>query len=187
MAIKFDFNKLRTAITGFETGTDTSFGTLTSGEQAIHTPKMRLSRPVIALSNASAVTRTLTTAESGTLYTVDLSAVDNNITITLPTAGNSAGVYYDFCFTVDSDDDADFILTTGADAVDFYGTIAHGAANSTARDIDGDASKLTIDGSASQDLEGMRITCLCDGANWHLTGYNTVAIATASVVLSASA
>ena len=83
--------------------------------------------------------------------------------------------------------DADFILTTGADAVDFYGTIAHGAANSTARDVDGDASKLTIDGSASQDLEGMRMTVLCDGANWHLTGYNTVAIATASVVLSASA
>jgi|TARA_R100000231_G_C5327697_1_gene165357 hypothetical protein len=187
MAIKFDFNKLRTAIKKFTAGVDTSNGALAAGDEAKFAPHMVVARPVEALTNASAVTRQLTTAESGTLYTVDLSAVDNDITITLPTAATSAGVYYDFCFLVDSDDDADFILTTGADAVDFYGTIAHGAANSTARDVDGDASKLTIDGSASQDLEGMRITCLCDGANWHLTGYNTVAIATASVVLSASA
>ena len=146
-------------------------------------------RNVEAITNASAVTRTLTTAESGKLFTLDMSTVDNNVTITLPlaTTAGTAGVYYDFCFLVDSDDDADFILTTGADAVDFYGSIVHGAANSTSRDIDGDASKLTVDGSASQDLEGMRMTVLCDGANWHLTGYNTVAVATASVVLSATA
>lgn len=187
MAIKFDFNKLRTAIQKFTVGVDTQNGALAAGDEAKFAPHMQVARPVEALNNASAVTRTLTTAESGTLYTVDLSAVDNDITITLPTAASSAGVYYDFCFLVDSDDDADFILTTGADAVDFYGTIAHGAANSTHRDVDGDASKLTVDGSASQDLEGMRITCLCDGANWHLTGYNTVAIGTASVALSASA
>ena len=186
MALKFSFNKLRTAVGGFFE-MDSTKDTLGAGEQAIYTPKLFSARPVDSITNASVVTRTLLAAESGTLYTLDMSAVDNNVTITLPAASSSAGVYYDFCFLVDSDDDADFILTTGIDAVDFYGTIAHGAANSTARDIDGDASKLTIDGSASQDLEGMRMTVLCDGANWHVTGYNTVAIATASVVLSASA
>jgi len=187
MALKFDFSKLRSAVKNFTVGTDVTNGSLTVGEEAKFTPHMRLARPVEAINNVAAVTRTLTTVESGTLFTLDMSSVDNNVTITLPAASSSAGVYFDFCFLVNSDDDADFILTTGVDAVDFYGTIAHGAANSTARDVDGDASKLTIDGSASQDLEGMRITCLCDGANWHLTGYNTVAIATASVVLSASA
>ena len=187
MALKFSINKLRTAVSGFIGEMDTSKASLSVAEQAIYTPQMYLARPVDAITNASAVTRTLLTAESGTLYTLDMSAVDNNVTITLPAASSSAGVYYDFCFLVDSDDDADFILTTGADAIDFYGTIDHGAANSTQRDVDGDASKLTIDGSASQDLEGMRITVLCDGANWHLSGYNTVAIGTASVVLSASA
>ena len=146
-------------------------------------------RPVEAITNASAVTRTLTTAESGSLFTVNMATVDNNVTITLPlaTTAGTAGTYYDFCFLVDSDDDADFILTTGVDAIDFYGSIIQGAANSTVRDIDGDASKLTIDGSASQDLEGMRMTVLCDGSNWHLTGYGTVAIGTAHVVLAASA
>ena len=187
MALKLSFNKLRTAVAGFIGEMDRSKASLEVAEQAIYTPQMFLARPVDAITNASAVTRTLLTAESGTLYTLDMSAVDNNVTITLPAASSSAGVYYDFCFLVDSDDDADFILTTGADAIDFYGTIDHGAANSTQRDVDGDASKLTIDGSASQDLEGMRITVLCDGANWHLSGYNTVAIGTASVVLSTSA
>ena len=186
MALKFSFNKLRTAVNGFFE-MDSTKASLGAGEEAVYTPKIFSARPVDAITNAAAVTRTLLAAESGTLYTLDMSAVDNNVTITLPAASSSAGVYYDFCFLVDSDDDADFILTTGIDAVDFYGSITHGAANSTHRDIDGDASKLTIDGSASQDLEGMRMTVLCDGANWHLTGYNTVAIATATVVLSASA
>lgn len=186
MAIKFDFNKLRTAITGFVTGTDTSFGTLTSGEQAIHTPKMRLSRPVIALSNASAVTRTLTTAESGTLYTVDLSAVDNDITITLPTAANSAGAYYDFCFTVDSDDDADFIVTTGLDATDIYGGIISTAANDDVDAFNG-VSKITVDGSVAQSAEGLRLSFLCDGTNWHLSGQIPTAIATVHLVGGAAA
>ncbi len=146
-------------------------------------------RTVEAITNAAAVTRTLTTAESGTLFTVDMSTVDNNVAITLPTATTSgvAGTYYDFCFLVDCDDDADFSLSTGVDAVDFYGYIVRGAANSTVQDIDGDASKLTIDANVGQDIEGLRMTVVCDGANWHLSGYNTTAVGTANITLSTSA
>jgi len=139
------------------------------------------------ISNAAAVTRTLTAAESGTLFAVDMSAVDNNVTLTLPTASEDvAGVNYDFCFTVNCDDDADFIITTGADATDIYGYIVAGAANSTVDDVDG-LSKLTIDGSVSQAIEGLRMTFVCDGTNWHLSGYVPVAIGTVVVVESASA
>ena len=148
-------------------------------------------RTVEAITNSAAVTRTLTTAESGTLFTLDMSTADNNVTITLPTATDSgvAGVYYDFCFLNDNDDDADFIITTGTDAIDFYGYMVRGAANSTLLDIDGDASKLTLDASVTgaTDTEGMRLTVLCDGANWHLSGYHTDAVGDASMVLSASA
>ena len=148
-------------------------------------------RPVEAITNASAVTRTLTTAESGMLFTLDMSTADNNVTITLPTAttAGTAGTYYDFCFLNDNDDDADFIITTGTDAIDFYGYMVRGAANSTVLDIDGDASKLTLDASVTgaTDTEGMRLTVLCDGANWHLSGYHTDAVGDASMVLSASA
>ena len=146
-------------------------------------------RNVEAITNAAAVTRTLTTAESGKLFTLNMSTVDNNVTITLPlaTTAGTAGVYYDFCFLVDCDDDADFILTTGADAVDFYGYIVRGAANSTVQDIDGDASKLTVDANVGQDVEGLRMTVLCDGANWHLSGYNTTAVGTANITLATAA
>jgi len=139
------------------------------------------------ITNDAAVTRTLTAAESGTLYAVDMSAVDNNVALTLPTASaDVAGVNYDFCFTVNCDDDADFSITTGADATDIYGYIVAGAANSTVDDVDG-LSKITIDGSVSQAIEGLRMTLVCDGVNWHLSGYVPVAIGTVVVVESASA
>jgi hypothetical protein len=143
-------------------------------------------RRIQSIDNSAALTRTMLDSESGTLFLVDMSTVDNNVTLTLPTASGSAGVWYDFCFTVNCDDDADFIVTTGADATDIYGYIVAGAANSTVDDVDG-LSKLTIDGSASQAIEGLRMTFLCDGTNWHLSGYVPVAIGTAVVVESATA
>ena len=143
-------------------------------------------RAIQNIDNGAAVTRTLTDAESGTLYLVDMSTVDKNVAITLPTASGSEGVWFDFCFTVNCDDDADFSVTTGADGTDIYGYIVCGAANSTVDDVDG-LSKLTIDGSVAQSTEGLRLTFLCDGTNWHLSGYNPTAIGTVLVVEAASA
>ena len=186
MALKFDFNKLRSAVKAFTTGTDVSNGSLSAGEEAKFTPHMRLARPVEAISNAAAVTRTLTTVESGTLFTVDMSTVDNNVALTLPTAASSAGVYFDFVFTVNCDDDADFSITTGLDATDIYGYVVTGGANSTVDDFDG-LSKITVDGSVDQNTEGLRFSLLCDGVNWHLSGYTQVAVGTVLLVESASA
>jgi uncharacterized membrane protein len=139
------------------------------------------------IDNSSALSRTLTAAESGTLFAVDMSTVDNNVTLTLPTVSDAiAGCSYDFCFTVNCDDDADFIITTGADATDIYGYVVAGAANSTVDDVDG-LSKITVDGSVSQAIEGLRMTFICDGTNWHLSGYIPVAIGTVVLVESASA
>ena len=123
---------------------------------------------VQSIDNSAALTRTMLDSESGTLFLVDMSTVDNNVTLTLPTASGSAGVWFDFCFTVNCDDDADFIVTTGADGTDIYGYVVAGAANSTVDDVDG-LSKLTVDGSVSQAIEGMRLTFMCDGTNWHLS------------------
>jgi uncharacterized membrane protein len=151
-------------------------GTFETGEKAFQ-----------KIDNNGVVARTLKASESGTLFAVDMSTVDNNVTITLPTVSDAvAGVNYDFCFTVNCDDDADFIVTTGADATDIYGYVVTGAANSTVDDVDG-LSKITIDGSVSQAIEGMRITLICDGVNWHLSGYVPVAIGTVVIVESASA
>tara|TARA_R100001224_G_C3997245_1_gene141337 strand:- start:367 stop:924 length:558 start_codon:yes stop_codon:yes gene_type:complete len=185
MALKFSFNKLRTAVNGFFE-MDSTKASLGAGEEAVYTPKIFAARPVDAITNAAAVTRTLLAAESGTLYTLDMSAVDNDVTITLPTASSSAGVYYDFCFLVDSDDDADFILTTGLDATDIYGGIISLAANDDVDAFNG-VSKITVDGSVAQSAEGLRLGVLCDGVNWHLQGQIPTAIGTVHLVGGASA
>ena len=109
------------------------------------------------IDNSAAVARTLTAAESGTLFAVDMSTVDNNVALTLPTASDAiAGCSYDFCFTVNCDDDADFSITTGANGTDIYGYVVAGAANSTVDDVDG-LSKITVDGSVSSNRVPGRI------------------------------
>jgi hypothetical protein len=139
------------------------------------------------IDNSAAVTRTLTAAESGTLFAVDMSTVDNDVALTLPTASDAvAGVNYDFCFTVDSDDDADFSITTGADGTDIYGGIVTLAANSTVDAFNG-ISKITVDGSVAQSAEGLKLSLVCDGTNWHLSGHIATAVGTVHLVGSTSA
>ena len=184
MALKFSFNKLRTSVAGFFE-MDSTKASLGAGEEAVYTPQMFIARPVDALVNSGgAVARTLLTAESGTLYTVNMATADNNVVITLPSAASAAGCYYDFCFLVDCDDDADFTIKTAAAGEDFYGYQIRGAANSTLLDIPGTASTLTVDANVGQDVEGLRWSILCDGSNWHISGYNTTAIGTANVTLA---
>tara|TARA_R100000152_G_C6705945_1_gene134528 strand:- start:53 stop:817 length:765 start_codon:yes stop_codon:yes gene_type:complete len=142
-------------------------------------------REVEAITNGSAVTRTLTATESGKLFTVDMSTVDNNVTLTLPAASTSAGVWYDFCFLVNSDDDADFIIKTDGNATDIYGGLITLAANSTVDAFNG-MSKITVDADVAQSAEGMNMHFVCDGVNWHLSGHLATAIATVHLVESAT-
>ena len=185
MAIKFDFNKLRTAVTGWTAGVDLAKGSLTAGEEAMYTPHMRHVRPVENISNASVVTRTLLDAESGTMFICSMAAVDNNVTLTLPTAAGSAGVYFDFFLNVASDDDADLIITTGLDATDIYGTLDTLAAVSTNLIVNG-KSAITLDGSVAQTV-GVRLTLLCDGVHWHLSGHCPTAVGTPHVTSATAA
>ena len=139
------------------------------------------------IDNTVAIAKTLTAAESGTLFAVDMSTVDNNVTITLPTVSDDiAGVNYDFCFTVNSDDDADFIITTGLDATDIYGGIITVGANSTVDAFNG-VSKITVDGSVAQTCEGLKMSFVCDGVNWHLSGHIATVVGTVHLVGAAGA
>ena len=137
------------------------------------------------INNSSALARNLTVAESGTLFRVDMTTVDNNVTLTLPTVATAAGVMYDFVLTAASDDGADLIITTGVDAVDIYGTIDTSAAVSTNIHIPGH-SKITLDGSVAQ-TEGVHISLLCDGDNWIVSGVVPTAVGTPHVTSAASA
>ena len=142
-------------------------------------------RSVTALENSSAVARTLTVAESGTLFTVDLTAVDNDIVITLPAIASSAGACYDFAIIANQDDDADLVIKTEGNSVDIFGAVLRGGADSKASDFDG-VSKITVDASVAATTKGTRLHLECDGATWHISGYCPVAIGTAVLVESAS-
>jgi len=77
MAIKFDFNKMRTAVKGWLVGTDVAGGTLTAGEQATYIPLLSTGRQVI---NVSADT-TLYSKDSGAVVCWDASTNDTDITL----------------------------------------------------------------------------------------------------------
>ena len=141
----------------------------------------RETQAVEQIDNVAAVTRTLLASESGTLFQVDMSTVDNDVTLTLPAVSTSAGVYYDFCFTVDSDDDADFIVKADAAGTDIYGGIITLGANSTVDAFAG-ISTITVDGSVAQSAEGMKLSFLCDGTNWHVSGHIMTAVGTVHLV-----
>ncbi len=141
----------------------------------------RETQAVEQIDNVAAVTRTLLASESGTLFQVDMSTVDYDVTLTLPAVSTSAGVYYDFCFTVDSDDDADFIVKADAAGTDIYGGIITLGANSTVDAFAG-ISTITVDGSVAQSAEGMKLSFLCDGTNWHVSGHIMTAVGTVHLV-----
>ena len=92
MAIKFDFNKLRTSIKGWMAGTDVAGGTLTAGEQATYIPIASTARQVI---NVSADT-TLYTKDSGAIVCWDASTNDTDIV--LPPC--AAGLHFTILVTV---------------------------------------------------------------------------------------
>jgi hypothetical protein len=120
------------------------------------------------------------------MFKCALATVDNNITLTLPTATTAAGCRYDVMINVNSDDGADLIITTGANGTDIFGGVVRGGANSTITDVPG-KSKLTVDGSASQATKGTRFTLECDGTHWRLSGYCPVVIGTAVLTLADAA
>ena len=93
MAIKFDFNRMRTAVAGWLSATDSTGASLAAGEEAVYVPKMRSARIV---ENVLADIE-LTNEDSGKLLLVNPTA---ETTITLPAIGNVG-------FTVD------IVLTEG--------------------------------------------------------------------------
>ena len=177
MAIKFDFNKLRTAVSGWMTGVDYSTGDAlaigTGPEQALYIPKIQTA----AVTKVVSADVTLKANDFGKIILMGANGVD----ITLPSAQDGATL--EVILTADYDTAVCTVVQAAA-SEDFYGYQIRGAANSTLLDIPGTASTLTVDANVGQDVEGLRWSVLCDGANWHISGYNTTAIGTANVTLA---
>tara|TARA_R110000744_G_scaffold80119_4_gene157275 strand:+ start:391 stop:888 length:498 start_codon:yes stop_codon:yes gene_type:complete len=105
MAIKFDFNKMRTAVAGWLSATDSSGASLSAGEQAVYVPKLRSAKIVEKI----AATVELTTEDSGKLFIVSQAGAYD---ITIPAVTESGW-------------NAKFIVgTVGANDVDVIGGTA---------------------------------------------------------------
>ena len=159
MALKFDFNKLRTAVAGFLTGTDTAGGSLAAGEEAIFVPQLRVATPVKKV--AAAVT--LTPADSGSLVVINQASAYE---ITLPLAAD-AGAGWNCTFVIG---------TVAANAV----TIANNSAEDTivggVAGADGGAAthaETAVDAITfiSGAVLGDTVKLVCDGTLFYASGY----------------
>ena len=158
MAIKFDFNKLRTAITGFLTGTDLSGTSLTAGEQAIYVPKLRQAMP---LKHVSAAT-TLYPSDSGSVIMINQAAA---YAISLPNAVDAGEGW-----------NATFILgTVDTNAVTIEATAGDGD-NIHGHSIDGEDAAQTVTEGTGVDVitfingatKGDRVSLICDGVSYYV-------------------
>jgi len=162
MAIKFDFNRMRTAVVGWLSGTDEAGTSLTGGEQAVYVPKMRSARIV---ENVTA-NITLTNEDSGKLLLVNPTAAT---TITMPAVGNTG-------FHVD------IVLTEGIAATDgSMGQIVNvsflqGDNIGQVHEVDGTAGNFMVTGDdffvfTADSTPGDRISCVSTGTQWIAQAY----------------
>ena len=163
MALKFSFNKLRTAVTGFlGNGTDASGAALTVGEEAVYVPMMRSARIV---ENVLASV-TLTAEDSGKLLLVNPTA---ETTITCPAIGNVG-------FTVD------IVLTEGIAATDgsmnqvVNVAFLQGDNIGQVHEVDGAAGNFAVTGDdffvfTAAATPGDRISLVSTGTQWIAQAY----------------
>ena len=108
MALKFDFSKLRSAMLGFLTPTDSLGTALTAGEEAVYVPKLRQAFEVVNVGAAI----TLTAEDSGKIFACESSG--GAFQITLPVAANiENGLWYRFYVTEDTPT-ADITIAAGS-------------------------------------------------------------------------
>ena len=162
MAIKFDFNKLRTAVQGWLVGTDVTGTSLTAGEEAIYVPKMRSARIVESVL----ADITLTNEDSGKLLLVNPAA---ETTITMPAIGN-VGFHVDIVLT------EGVAATDGSMAAIVNVSFGQGDNIGQVHEVDGTAGNFMVTGDdffvfTAASTPGDRISCISTGTQWIAQAY----------------
>lgn len=120
----------------------------------------------------SAPTKTITDAETGEVYFIDISS--NTCVVQLPPP--RAGMYFKFIIATASDDEAtkDFAIITDSTSTDFGGAINAG---NTLVEITNATSTIQLDRSANSFVHtvGDFIECVSDGTDWYVSGQTFVA------------
>ena len=151
MAIKFDLNRLRTAISGFVKTTDAV------GADVKHLPQLQYCPPVKTIAGTDATTVLLDDDFGKVIFLTQSGSSDSAITLPPPTAGG----HLTFIVAATPSGSGDIVISSPtADTI-----VAMGAADSGA---DG-PSKLLADSITVEaaSIGGERIECVADGSFWY--------------------
>jgi hypothetical protein len=154
MAIKFDFNRLRTAVDSFYKAKDTV------GEEVVHLPALKSVKKVIALGDANA---NIIDDDSNSLYASTAAATADR-TYTLPAAAK--GLCFEFLATVASDSHA-YIFEVPSGAL-LGGVLAQNGTGTTIVQSDGTDTKLTVNDNVEPGTH-LQFRCV-DDTNWVVSG-----------------
>tara|TARA_R110002020_G_scaffold410220_1_gene619995 strand:- start:4215 stop:4718 length:504 start_codon:yes stop_codon:yes gene_type:complete len=153
MAIKFDFNRLRTAIKGFIKAQDTA------GSEVQHIPLIQTAPVVEKLALGAGGTKVLLDDDFGKVFMCEQSGGTDSA-VTLPAA--TSGGTLTFIVSLTPSGTGDMVISSAtADTIVFSGNgdaDADGASNLL-------ADSFTIEAAA---VGGERIDCVSDGSFWYV-------------------
>jgi len=167
MAIKFDFNKLRTSIRGFLPGSDLTGGALTAGEEAVFVPQMRIAKAnIITWSSALSL-------EHDDCASIVVTGDTSAGILTLPTAAQAgAGWYVDIMINHAQASNATHI--TVGDGFFIGGLVLVDKDTSDKSEhfnSDNDSNDfINLDDATKGNDPGGHIRIVCDGTNWLVSG-----------------
>tara|TARA_R100000315_G_C5135082_1_gene77196 strand:+ start:84 stop:587 length:504 start_codon:yes stop_codon:yes gene_type:complete len=159
MAIKFDFNRLRTAIKGFLVATETA------GSDVVHLPKLQAAAVVEKITLGAGGAKVLTANDYGKIFLCTQSGGTDSA-VTLPAA--AAGGTLTFISAASPGGTGDMVIS-GAVA-DKMIVVING-------DADADGPNNTAADSITFEAAGVggeRIDCVSDGDIWYVQGHQTV-------------
>ena len=153
MAIKFDFNRLRTAIKGFLVASETA------GSDVVHLPKLQSAAVVEKIELGAGGSKVMTESDFGKVFLCEQSGGTDSA-VTLPAA--TSGGTLTFIVSLTPSGTGDMVISSAtADKIVFSGNgdaDADGASNLL-------ADSFTIEAAA---VGGERIDCVADGEFWYV-------------------
>ena len=164
MALKFDFNKLRTAVQSFLSATDVNGTALSAGEEAVFVPKMRYAYIVEDITAAV----TLTNEDSGKIFMLD--SAGGAYQITLPVAANLDAGWNCKFVTKEDTPTADITIAAGSAIIDFVQKDAAGDAGASTAGTA--VSNILVEAASKQ---GDYINIFTDGTTYYADGLSGVA------------
>lgn len=164
MALKFSFNKFRSSVKGFLSGTDATGGALTAGENALFVPVMRSAYIVENITEAV----TLTNEDCGKIFMLD--SAGGAYSITLPTAALLESGWNCKFVTKEDTPTNDITIAAGSAIIDFVQKDAAGDAGASTAGTA--VSNILVEAASKQ---GDYISIFTDGSTYYAHGLSGVA------------